>query len=124
MMLVRSPSSSAPQSARTARLVAIARLLRARARLISALVLLSFVLCHLVSHMFLIVSLPAAEQALDILMTFWWSETGTYVLAAALAVHALNALWAIYIRRYLRMPVWELAQLALGLSIPPLLMLA
>ena len=73
--------------------------------------------------MFLIVSLPAAEQALDILMTFWWSETGTYVLAAALAVHALNALWAIYIRRYLRMPVWELAQLALGLAIPPLVML-
>src|SRR5713101_6004766 len=98
MMLVRSSSPlAAPRSARGARLVAIARL-------ISALVLLSFVLCHLVSHMFLIVSLPVAEHALDILMTFWWSETGTYVLATALAVHALNALWSIYIRRYLRMP--------------------
>jgi len=124
MMLVRSSSPlAAPRSARGARLVAIARLVRARARLISALVLLSFVLCHLVSHMFLIVSLPVAEHALDILMTFWWSETGTYVLAGALAVHALNALWAIYIRRYLRMPVWELAQLTLGLSIPPLFIL-
>ncbi len=123
-MLVRSSSPlAAPRSARGARLVAIARLVRARARLISALVLLSFVLCHLVSHMFLIVSLPVAEHALDILMTFWWSETGTYVLAGALAVHALNALWAIYIRRYLRMPVWELAQLTLGLSIPPLFIL-
>src|SRR5437764_596803 len=100
MMLVP-PSSRAAgsQSARFARLVAIARLLRARARLISALVLLSFVLCHLVSHMFLIVSLPAAEQALDILMTFWWSETGTYVLPAAPAVHPHNALWGIYIVR-------------------------
>ena len=123
-MLVRSSSPlAAPRSARGARLVAIARLVRARARLISALVLLSFVLCHLVSHMFLIVSLPVAEHAIDILMTFWWSETGTYVLAGALAVHALNALWAIYIRRYLRMPVWELAQLTLGLSIPPLFIL-
>ena len=124
MMLVRAWSPlAARRSARTARLVAVARLVRARARLISALVLLSFVLCHLTSHMFLIVSLPAAEQALDTLMTFWWTETGTYVLAAALAVHALNALWAVYIRRYLRMPAWELAQLVLGLSIPPLFML-
>ena len=124
MVLVGSSSrSAAARSARGARLVALARLVRARARLISALVLLSFVLCHLLSHIFLIVSLPAAEHALDTLMTFWWTETGTYVLATALAVHALNALWAIYIRRYLRMPIWELAQLALGISIPPLFML-
>ena len=37
-------------------------------------------------------------------MKFWWSHTGTLVLAAALAVHLLNALWSIFIRRYLRMP--------------------
>jgi adenylate cyclase len=120
------PSSNraaAPQSTRAARLVGVARLVRARARLISALVLLSFVLCHLASHISLIASLPAAEEVLDILMTFWWTDTGTYVLATALAVHILNALWSIYIRRYLRLPTWELAQLSLGLSIPPLLML-
>ena len=56
-------------------------------------------------------------------MKFWWTDTGTYVLATALAIHVLNALWSIYIRRYLRLPVWELAQLGLGLSIPPLLIL-
>ena len=56
-------------------------------------------------------------------MRFWRTETGTYVLATALAVHVLNALWSIYIRRYLRLSLWELAQLSLGLSIPPLLML-
>src|SRR5437763_1841948 len=61
MMLVPPSSRAAGSpSARFARLVAIARLVRARARLISALVLLSFVLCHLTSHMFLIVSLPVA----------------------------------------------------------------
>ena len=120
------PSSNhvaAPQSARAARLVGVARFARARARLISALVLLSFVLCHLVSHSFLIVSRPAAEKVLDRLMMFWWTDTGTYLLATALMVHVLNALWSIYIRRYLRLPIWELAQLSLGLSIPPLLML-
>ena len=120
------PSSNqvvASQSARAAHLVAVARLVRVRTRILSALVLLSFVLCHLASHITLIVSLQLAERVLDSLMTFWRTETGTYVLATALAVHVLNALWSIYIRRYLRLPVWELAQLSLGLSIPPLLML-
>src|SRR5947209_3230639 len=37
-------------------------------QIISALVLLSFVLCHLVSHIFLIVSPPLAEQVLGSLM--------------------------------------------------------
>jgi adenylate cyclase len=105
------------------RAAATARLVRARARLISALVLLAFVLCHFTSHMFLIVSVPLADQALGILMDFWWTPTGTYVLAAALAVHVINALWSIYVRRSLRVPRWEWAQLALGLSIPPLIML-
>jgi adenylate cyclase len=111
------------QSARAARLVAVARLIRARARLLSALVLLSFVLCHLAGHMALIVSVPVAQQALDGLMMFWRTETGTYLLAAALAVHVLNALWSIYVRRYLQLRAWELAQLSLGLLIPPLIML-
>jgi len=106
-----------------ARIAATARLIRARARLVSALVLLSFVLCHFASHMFLIVSVPLADEALAALMALWWTSTGTYVLAAALAVHVTNALWSIYIRRSLRMPRWEWAQLALGLSIPPLIML-
>ena len=120
------PSSNhiaAPRSVRAERLLGIARLVRARARLISGLVLLSFVLCHLLSHIFLIISPPVAQKALGKLMMFWWTEIGTYVLATAAAVHVLNALWSIYIRRYLRLPIWELAQLSLGLSIPPLLIL-
>src|ERR1700732_5509922 len=123
MVVPLSNRVAAPQSARAARLVAFARFIRARARLISALVLLSFVLCPLRSHIPLIVSLPVAEQVLDRLMRFWRTETGTYVLATALAVHVLNALWSIYIRRYLRLSLWELAELSLGLSMRPLLML-
>jgi adenylate cyclase len=96
---------------------------RAQARLVSALVLLAFVICHLASHAALIVSIPAADAALGTLMAPWWTPTGTYILAAALAVHAVNALWSIFTRRYLRMPSWEWAQLALGLTIPPLIML-
>jgi adenylate cyclase len=122
MMTARSQVVTS-QSAWAAHWVAVARLVRARARLLSALVLLSFVLCHLGSHIALIVSVPVAQKALDSLMSFWRTEIGTYLLATALAVHVLNALWSVYIRRYLRLPAWELAQLSLGLSIPPLLML-
>ena len=85
--------------------------------------LLSFVLCHFASHIFLIVSLPVADNVLFVLMWFWRSDAGTIVLTAAFAVHVSNALWSIYIRRYLRMPAWEVAQLAIGLSIPPLILI-
>jgi len=123
MAALASGEVATPKSARAAHLVAVAQLVRARARLLSALVLLSFVLCHLASHIALIVSVPVAQQALDNLMSFWRTEIGTYLLATALAAHVLNALWSVYVRRHLRLPAWELAQLSLGLSIPPLLML-
>jgi adenylate cyclase len=111
------------QPTQWARLMQIGHQARAHARQISALVLLAFVICHLLAHTFLIVSIPAADEALGVLMKFWWSHTGTLVLTAALAVHLLNALWSIFIRRYLRMPAWEWAQLALGLLIPPMIMM-
>jgi adenylate cyclase len=123
MVMPSSNEITVSQSARAASLVALAEFIRARVRLLSALVLLSFVLCHLASHITLIVSVPVAQQVLDSLMMFWRTEIGTYLLATALAIHVFNALWSIYIRRYLRLPAWELAQLSLGLSIPPLLML-
>ena len=123
-------SASAPAAlavpskpARIERMAGTARLVRAYARLVSGLVLLAFVLCHFVSHIFLIISIPVAEKAFDLLMKFWLSDAGTALLAAALAVHVLNALWSIYIRRYLRMPAWEVAQIALGLAIPLLIII-
>jgi adenylate cyclase len=94
---------------------------RARLRLISALVLLTFVVCHLVGHIFLLVSIPLASTVLGTLMMFWWTKTGGIVLATALLVHYSNALWSIYVRRYLRLSRMEWAQLGLGLAIVPLL---
>jgi adenylate cyclase len=112
-----------PRSARLERLIGSARLVRAYARLVSGLVMLTFVLTHFLSHIFLVVSLPVADKVLDVMMLFWRSPTGGIVLASAFVVHVTNALWSIYIRRYLRMPAWEIAQLALGLSIPPLIII-
>jgi adenylate cyclase len=47
---------------------------------------------------------------------------GSAALYAALLVHVLLAFWSLYRRRTLRMPAWEVAQLGLGLIIPPLLL--
>jgi hypothetical protein len=98
------------------------RAVRARLRLVSALVLLSFVVCHLVSHITLLISFPVANRVLTTLMEPWRSGPGTAILLTAAFVHYANALWSIYERRYLRLSAWEWWQLGLGLCIPPLLM--
>jgi adenylate cyclase len=97
--------------------------LRSRARLISGLVLLAFVLSHLSAHSFLLISFDRASAALDVLMYFWRTAIGTVILLSAVLTHGLNALWSIYVRRSLRLARWEWGQLGLGLCIPALLML-
>ncbi|HXW41442.1 MAG TPA: adenylate/guanylate cyclase domain-containing protein [Xanthobacteraceae bacterium] len=98
------------------------RIWRARLRLASALVMLSFVVCHLSAHCLLLVSFEDAEAARKVLMYPWRTWIGTAILVAAFLTHFSNALWSIYIRRSLRLNRWEWAQLALGLCIPAILM--
>ena len=102
--------------------IANLRMWRARLRLISALIMLSFVICHLTAHWFLLVSVNQAEPVLTVLMYPWRTAIGTAILITAFVVHYSNALWSIYIRRSLRLNRWELSQLVLGLCIPILLM--
>jgi adenylate cyclase len=97
------------------------RTLRSNLRLVSALVLLAFVICHLTAHCLLLVSLEDAEATRNVLMYPWRTWLGTGLLSAALIVHFSNALWSIYIRRSLRLIRWEWVQLSLGLCIPALL---
>jgi adenylate cyclase len=97
--------------------------LRSKIRLFSALIMLAFVVCHLTAHALLLVSIERAQAALILLMDPWRTEVGTTILAAALLAHYLNALWSIYVRRYLRLTRWEWWQLGLGLCIPLLLVL-
>ena len=95
---------------------------RGRLRLASALVLLSFVICHLTAHCLLLVSFEDAEATRNVLMYPWRTWIGTAILTAAFVTHFSNALWSIYIRRALRLNRWEWTQLSLGLCIPLLLM--
>ena len=91
-------------------------------RLASGLVLLSFVVCHLVTHCVLLISLQSADATAAILMDFWFTGIGTALLVGAALVHYGNALWSIYQRRSLRLSPWQWTQISLGLCIPVLLM--
>ena len=84
---------------------------RSNLRLTSALVMLTFVICHLTAHSVLLISLDRGEAALDILMYPWRTGIGTACLLSALLVHYSNALWSIYVRRSLRLSRWEWWQL-------------
>jgi adenylate cyclase len=93
-----------------------------RLRLISGLVLFSYVLTHFINHGFGLISLQALETTRVWFLWFWRFPPLSVLLYAALAIHLLLALWAVYQRRrLLRMRGSEALQLILGLAIVPLL---
>ncbi|MBI3446135.1 MAG: adenylate/guanylate cyclase domain-containing protein [Magnetospirillum sp.] len=98
------------------------RFSRADLRMTSALVILAFVICHLSNHVLALVSLEAALAGHEFLMEPWETPVGTGLLLAAGLTHYGNALWALFLRRSLRMPAFEAWQLGLGLLIPFLMM--
>jgi adenylate cyclase len=92
-----------------------------RLRLFTGLVLFAYVTTHLINHALGLVSLGAMESGRDWFLGAWRSLPGTALLYGSLLIHIGLAFRALYERRTLRMPLWEAAQLALGLCIPPLL---
>ena len=97
------------------------RRLERRLRLASGLLIACFVVPHFLNHSLGVVSIDAMDRARQPLAALWRSPWGSSLLYGALLVHFSLALLSLYRRTTLRMPPWEAAQLALGLSIPPLL---
>ena len=91
-------------------------------RTASGLVLAVYVTAHLVNHALGVISIDAQEALLGVLVPVWQSAPGTILLYGALVIHAALGLYALWQRKTLRMPPWELAQLSLGLAVPLLLM--
>ena len=89
-----------------------------RLRLVSGLILFSFVLTHLANHALGLISLDAMGAGRDIFLALWRNPAGNALLGAAAATHVALAFWSIYHRRTLRMPLAEASQLLLGLAIP------
>ncbi len=89
-----------------------------RLRLASGLVLMAFACTHLLNHTLGIHSLAAMEAGGRIFTAAWRTLPATLLLYAAFATHVTLALHKLWRRRSLRMPPWEMTQVALGLLIP------
>ena len=92
-----------------------------RVRLITGLTLFTYLATHLLNHALGLISLDAMEAGRAWFLAFWRNPLATVALYASFLVHFSLALWALYQRHHLRMPLWEGLQLALGLCIPLLL---
>src|SRR5258706_172465 len=92
-----------------------------RLRLITGLVIACFVVGHFTNHALGVVSIDAMDRMRAVLALWWRSPAGTIALYGSLVTHFLLVLVSLYRRTTLRMPVWEAAQLVLGLMIPALL---
>ena len=89
-----------------------------RVRLLSGLVLMAFVVGHLVNHALTLHSLDAVAMGRRVFMSVWRSPPGEIALYASLVAHIGLTLAKLYQRRLLRMPLWEMVQIGLGLAIP------
>ncbi len=92
-----------------------------RTRLVSGLILLTYLATHLLNHGLGLISLDAMEWGRQWFLLLWRNPLGTAVLYGALLTHLCLAIWALYQRRHWRMPVTEMLQLTFGLTIPLLL---
>ncbi len=92
-----------------------------RLKLLSGLVLFSFLLTHLLNHALGLVALDAAQAFAVWFSAFWRSPPGSLLLYGALLLHPLLALWNWLRRGHYRGLPWQAwTQLLLGLAVPPL----
>jgi len=93
-----------------------------RLRLVSGLILFTFVATHFLNHSLGLFSVDWMQSVQQWRWAVTRSWPGTIVLLGALLVHGGLALYKLAGRGTLRLPRWELAQVALGLAIPFLLL--
>ncbi len=94
---------------------------RRNIRMASGLVLFFYIGAHLVNHALGLISLDTAEAGMEIAIEVWSSRPGTILLYGAAALHFFLALWSVYERRTFRLPPAELLRIALGFTLPIIL---
>src|SRR5499427_7184649 len=90
-------------------------------RMTSGLILFTYIGAHLTNHALGLISLGAAERGMQIAVEVWYSAPGTLLLYGAAGTHFLLALWSVYERRTFRLPPLELLRIALGFTMPVML---
>jgi adenylate cyclase len=91
-------------------------------RLVSGLILMTFVVSHLANLSIGLHSLAAMEDWLATLMGPWQSTIGRALLAGSALLHGTLGLYAIASRHSLAMSRTDVVQLVLGVLTPPLLL--
>lgn len=92
-----------------------------KVRLVSGLVLMAFVTCHLANLAVGLRSLAQMEAWRATLTVPWTTGAGQWLLATAATIHLALGLYAVAARRSLVLSTTDVAQLGLGLVTPPLL---
>src|SRR5215467_2972134 len=80
--------------------------------------MLAYVTTHFVNHSLGLISVQVMDLVLVQIYSYWSSPLGGVLLYSAFAIHYSLALWALWLRRSLKMPAAEATQLVLGFSIP------
>jgi adenylate cyclase len=92
-----------------------------RLRIASGLVLFTFATTHFLNTALGLVDLQTMHEVDSWRRLVIRSLPGTFILVSALIIHIALALYKLAHRSTLRLPTWELLQIALGLTIPFLL---
>lgn len=87
----------------------------------SGLILFIYIGAHLTNHALGLISLEAAEAGMSIAVEVWYNPLGTALLYGSFVIHFMMALYAVYERRTFRLPPLELLRIALGFTMPILL---
>ena len=95
--------------------------LRRTIRMTSGLILFAYIGLHLLNHALGLISLDTAEAGMSVAVELWGSLLGTLLLYGAFVMHFMMALIAVYERRTFRLPPLELFRIALGFTMPILL---
>ena len=91
---------------------------RRRMSLATGCVLFLFLITHLLNHALGLASLAAMDAGRFWFLGFWRSVPGSVLFYSSLILHTVLAMYGLFNRRSLRMPLWEAAQIIFGLSIP------
>ena len=94
-----------------------------RLRLVTGLVMLAYIASHLANLALGVWSLQTMDAARPVFMAVWQNPVGLVVLYGSLATHMMLGLYALFIRRTLRMSPFEAMQLVMALALPPLMIM-
>ena len=89
-----------------------------RARLISGLTLMTYATSHFINHAFGHISIEAMDAMLHWQSLVWQSTLGSIALYGGFTIHLALGLAKIGSLNTYRLPVWQWAQILLGLAIP------